>query len=132
LKGLLADTGPLYALADPQDQFHERARDEVDRFYLEGYRPIASWSTLVEAHNLILRRLGLRAARRWLGELMAGTDLLNPLAEDYLKAIDLLRLYPDQDISLCDGVLATLSSQFELPVWTFDHHFDVMQAHVWR
>ena len=132
MKGLLADTGPLYALADPEDQFHERAREEVDRFYGEGYRPIASCATLVEAHNLILHRLGIRAARRWLGELTTGIDLLNPLEEDYLNAVDLLKLYPDQDISLCDGVLAILSSQFELPVWTFDHHFDVMQAQVWR
>ncbi|HET9212282.1 MAG TPA: hypothetical protein VFR03_17895 [Thermoanaerobaculia bacterium] len=57
---------------------------------------------------------------------------MNPVEEDYLEALHLLSFYPDQDITLCDGVLAVLSSQFELPVWTFDHHFDVMQVQVWR
>jgi predicted nucleic acid-binding protein len=132
LKGLLADTGPLYALADPADQFHRRAQEELARLYEDGYRPIAAWSTLAEAHNLVLRRLGFDRAREWLGELTAGIDLMNPVEEDYLKAVHLLKLYPDQDITLCDGVLAVLSSQFELPVWTYDHHFDVMQAQVWR
>jgi predicted nucleic acid-binding protein len=132
LKGVLADTGPLYALADPEDQFHGRAQKELDRFYEDGYRPIASCSTLVEAHNLVLRRLGHQVGRKWIGELTAGIDLMNPLQEDYLNAIQLLKRYPDQDITLCDGVLAVISSQFELPVWTYDHHFDVMRVEVWR
>lgn len=132
MKGLLADTGPLYALADPEDQFHGRAQEELDRLYEDGYRPIASWSTLTEAHNLILHRLGVRKAQRWIVELTAGIDLMIPVEEDYLKAVHLLKRYPDQDITLCDGVLAVLSSQLELPVWTYDHHFDTMQVQVWR
>lgn len=132
MKGLLADTGPLYALADPDDQFHARAQEELNRLYEEGYRPITSCPTLAEAHNLILRRLGHRVAREWIGELTEGIDLMNPLEEDYREAIHVLERYPDQDITLCDGVLAVLSSQFELPVWTYDHHFDVMRTEVWR
>jgi hypothetical protein len=31
-----------------------------------------------------------------------------------------------------DAVVATLAEQLDLPVWTFDHHFDVMACPVWR
>jgi hypothetical protein len=35
-------------------------------------------------------------------------------------------------LTLFDTVLAAMSDWLEAPVWTFDHHFDVMQANVWR
>jgi len=34
--------------------------------------------------------------------------------------------------SLCDAVTAILANQLKVPVWTYDYHFDVMQAQVWR
>ena len=40
--------------------------------------------------------------------------------------------YPDQPITLFDALLAVMSERFDLPVWTFDHHFDVMRVAVWR
>lgn len=40
--------------------------------------------------------------------------------------------YPDQSITLFDAILAVLSDRLALPIWTFDHHFDVMGSDVWR
>jgi predicted nucleic acid-binding protein len=31
-----------------------------------------------------------------------------------------------------DAVTAVLARRLELPVWTYDHHFDVMRIAVWR
>lgn len=40
--------------------------------------------------------------------------------------------YPDQSVTLFDATLAALASRLEAEIWTYDHHFDVMQAKVWR
>ncbi|WP_295888238.1 hypothetical protein [uncultured Thiohalocapsa sp.] len=40
--------------------------------------------------------------------------------------------FPDQSITLFDTTLAMVASRLRLPVWTYDHHFDRMQATVWR
>jgi hypothetical protein len=31
-----------------------------------------------------------------------------------------------------DAVIAEISGRLEAPVWTFDHHFDVIGVKVWR
>jgi predicted nucleic acid-binding protein len=49
-----------------------------------------------------------------------------------LTAVQYIQRYSDQPITLADGVLAVLSQRLSLPVWTFDHHFDVMRANRWR
>jgi predicted nucleic acid-binding protein len=33
---------------------------------------------------------------------------------------------------LVDAVIAEVADRLDAPVWTFDHHFDVMGANVWR
>ena len=40
--------------------------------------------------------------------------------------------YRDQDLSLFDAIAAVVSERLSLPVWTYDHHFDVIRADVWR
>ncbi len=63
---------------------------------------------------------------------MTGTSLLNPTPEDYQEAIKTLLLFTDQTITLFDATVAILARRLNLMVWTYDHHFDVMRAPVWR
>jgi len=129
---LLADTGPLYALVDPDDTLHGRARSEADRIAGQGGTVVVPFPTLLECHSLVLKRLGNRIARKWLAELIVGAGLMNPHRDDYLAAGQRLRSFADQPITLCDAVVAVLADQLHLSVWTFDHHFDVMGTAVWR
>jgi uncharacterized protein len=129
---VLADTGPLYALVDPDDGFHDRARSEANRIAEQGGTVVVSFPILLECHSLVLKRLGNRIARKWLAELIAGAGLMNPHRDDYLVAGQRLRSFADQPITLCDAVVAVLADQLHLSVWTFDHHFDVMATAVWR
>lgn len=57
MKQILADTGPLFALADPNDQFHQRAHEESLRLEHSQVSVVIAFPTVVEAYNLILRRL---------------------------------------------------------------------------
>ena len=51
---------------------------------------------------------------------------------NYRDATTLVGRFPDQSITLFDATLAILASRLQMPVWTYDHHFDAMQASVWR
>jgi predicted nucleic acid-binding protein len=126
------DTGPLYALVDPDDRLHDRARSEAGRIAEQGGTVVVPFPTLLESHSLVLKRLGNRIARKWLAELIVGAGLVNPHRDDYLAACRRLRSFGDQSITLCDAVVAVLADQLHLSVWTFDRHFDVMGTAVWR
>jgi predicted nucleic acid-binding protein len=94
---------------------------------------VIAFPTILEAHNLLLRRLPLSDVQNWLREATtAATEVINPTTEDYRQAIERTRRYPDQKITLFDAVAATLSERLDVPVWTFDHHFDLMGVPVWR
>jgi len=132
MRAVLADTGPLYAAVDPDDQYHERAQDQLKALQEGSLSVVLSYPTLLEAYTLILYRLGHRTASGWLDDVRTGAALVNPTPQDYRDATALVSRFPDQSISLFDATLATLASRLGLPVWTYDHHFDAMKITVWR
>lgn len=129
---VLADTGPLYALADPSDQYHDRAHRELETIVSRNNSVLVVFPVLCEAHTLVLRRLGGRYAAGWLSEMLSGTLPVNPETNDYLDATVGLRKYSDHPITLVDALLARLTRRLEAPVWTFDRHFATMRTRVWK
>lgn len=132
MRRVLADTGPLYALVDRDDRLHSRARREVLVLEEQCISPMVATPVLAEGYNLVLRRLGGSVARTWCSQLITGSGLLNPSTDDYLAAAARLVRYDDQPISLTDAVVAELADRLQVPVWTFDHHFDLLEITVWR
>lgn len=132
MRGLLVDTGPLYALAIPSDQYHARARAEQQHLVREGLTVFTLYPVVAESYTLILRRVAPSVAQGWLRDVLERVSLLNPTEADYQEAIELLQRYPDQTISLFDALLAVLAQELELDLWTFDSHFDTLQRPVWR
>ena len=128
----LADTGPLYALVDPDDRHHKRSQTELERLGAGGWAVALAAPILMESYSLVLHRLGLSVAHRWLREIELGTGRIQPLGVDVEAACERVRSYPDQDITLFDAVLGEVAERLAVPVWTFDYHFDVMQVEVWR
>src|ERR1700721_500872 len=100
---VLADTGPLYALADPSDQFHDRAHREIEKI-VRNNSVLVVFPVLCEAHTLVLRRLGGRYAANWLSEMLSGSLPVNPDTNDYLDASVGLRKYSDHPITLVDSL----------------------------
>jgi predicted nucleic acid-binding protein len=131
-RAVLADTGPLYALADPADQFHTRAAAELAAIDKRGFAVAVTYAVLCESYTLVLRRLGGEYSRQWLAEILAGAVLLNPEPADYTISATFLDRFPDAPITLVDAVLAGMSKKLQMPVWSFDRHFSVMRAEVWR
>lgn len=132
MRAVLTDSGPLYASVDPSDSLHERSQEERERLHVEGMTTIVSYATLQEAHRLVLQKLGRTVALTFLKDLLTTTPFIAPTDDDYYNALERVLRYPDQDISLADAICAELSERLAVPVWAYDHHFDVMQVTVWR
>jgi predicted nucleic acid-binding protein len=131
MRGVLADTGPLYAAVDPRDAFHKQAVEELGKLAREKRNVLVPYPILLEAHNLVLRRLGKTIAADWLTD-MAAAALINPTPDDYRQATARVEALSDQPITLFDATVAVLAARMRLAVWTYDHHFDLMRVPVWR
>jgi len=131
-QAVLADTGPLYAAVDPDDQYHERSHKELKRLSRDRRAVVVAYPILLESYTLVLYRLGKQAASTWLTETMEGATFVNPTAEDYRAATGKVLSFPDQRITLFDATVAVLAQRSGLQVWSYDHHFDVMRVPVWR
>ena len=130
-RAVVADTGPLYAAADPDDMHHARSQREIQQLAREKREVIVVYPTLLETYTLVLFRLGKNAAAVWLRD-MEGARLVNPGPEDYRRSVTKISALPDQPISLFDAIVAIMAARLDLPVWTYDHHFDLMRVRVWR
>jgi predicted nucleic acid-binding protein len=131
MRAVLADTGPLYATVDPDDEHHARALLELQKLNRDRHEIVILYSTLLEAYSLIMFRLGRDVASNWLLD-MAQTALVNPTSEDYWQAAARIRALTDQSITLFDAVAAVVATRLKVDVWTYDHHFDVMRVGIWR
>ena len=129
---VLADTGPLYAARDPSDTHHDRAHDELARLQAQNLKVVVPYPILLESYSLVLRKLGNRQAHALLAEVTSTSILANATIEDYQDASVTILPYRNQDLTLFDTLLAAMSDRLESPVWTFDHHFDVLRVSVWR
>ncbi len=132
MRGVIADTGPLYATYDKSDRFHPIALQQLEALNQSDLAVIIPYPVLLESHSLILKRLGIQAALRFIEEINQGADLINLTIEDYQQAQQLLKRFPDQSITLFDASTAILSNRLSLPIWTYDRHFDIMRTIVWR
>jgi uncharacterized protein len=132
LRGVVTDTGPLYAAYDPSDRYHRQATGEVQRLGNENLIAIVPYPVFLETHSLILKRLGIQIGLRFIQEISSGAELIHPTSADYELAAQILQRLPDQVITLFDATSAALSQRLNLSVWTYDFHFDVMGVDVWR
>ena len=129
---VLADTGPLYAAVDRNDQYHHRAQRDLSQLAASRLDILIAYPTLFETYTLVLRRLGIHTSLGWLKEIRTGATLVAPTLDDYRAAGQKLEKYPDQSTPLYDALASVLASRARIPVWTCDRHFDVMRSHVWR
>lgn len=130
-RAVLADSGPLYAAVDEADEHYLEARRELETLDRDRRNVVIPYPVLLEAYSLVLCRLGVAAAHKWIG-FLAGASFINPDSEDYGRAVITVQNFPDQRITLVDATVAALALRLGLEVWTYDHHFDVMRAPVWR
>jgi predicted nucleic acid-binding protein len=121
---------PLYALADPSDQYHARA-EELDRLIAAGQSVAVTYLTLAEAYALVLRRLGTAYSHQWLQEVTDGSMLINPETRDFFRAFDVIRTFTDRRSPSSTAWAAAVGYRLSLAVWTYDRHFDLLRIKRW-
>lgn len=131
MRAVLADAGPLYAIADESDALHERATQELRHLELDACGVLVAYPTLLETYSLVLYRMGNKAAAKWL-TYVGDAIFLNATPEDFRQALVRVRSVGDQRITLFDATLAELATRLRLEVWTYNHHFGAMRIPVWR
>jgi predicted nucleic acid-binding protein len=131
VRAVLVDTGPLYALFIPSDQHHQAAHSSLEQLQLASFTLLVPYPIVMETFSLLLRRIAASEAQRWLKEISEQVSILTPTDTDNKAALQRAIRYADQPVTLFDALLATLSTELSVPVWTNDKHFDVMKSEVW-
>ena len=131
IRAVVADTGPLFAIADESDERHDRALEEFESLVRDRRQVLVPYPILLETYTLILFRLGRRGASDWLSQILSAT-FISPAPEDYRRAATQVLALSDRSVTLVDATVAAVASRLGLQVWTYDHHFDVMRVPVWR
>lgn len=128
----LIDTGPIVALIDPRDPWHETCRLSLRSLRTEL---ITTLPIVTEALHLS----GLRAGRRgaWqpqdaiFGMIRAGGFTVAPHSPDgLLRAAELMSKYRDRPMDFADATLVALAEAMEIrAVFTLDSDFRFYRLH---
>ena len=122
---IIADTGPLYALADADDSWHA----SVKAFAGKNREPIiVPGPVVIEVCYLIFEHLGSTAERAFLQSLAAREMLLEqPVMKDLERTIEILKQYQDSEFGMVDATVMAMAERMGIQtVMTLDHrHFAV-------
>ena len=121
---ILADTSGLLALLDEGEPAHAEVRRAVAG---DAGPLLATDYVLAETTFLLHSRLGPAAEFDFLGQILAGALLREPLeARNLARAREILSKYPDQRFGLTDAATMALAERLGAPVLTLDRrHFGI-------
>lgn len=126
---LLLDTGVVYALADADDAWHERARELLRRQREPLLVPV---TTVPEITYLLRKRLGPQAERLFLRSVAVGELGVEGMTDaDWRRSVGLLDIY--NEIGFVDASVVAIAERLRLTtVATTDRrHFSAVRpAHV--
>jgi predicted nucleic acid-binding protein len=110
---ILVDTGPLYAMADRDDDWHLRIVRFLERSRDELVIPV---TVLPEAAYLLAAHLGPEAERKLVQSVVSGEMAVEELTlQDLGRALELLRRYEDARIGFVDATVVAIAERLKIP-----------------
>lgn len=108
---VVADTGPLYALVDASDAWHERVVAWWKRNRDAVLVPVA---VIPEVTYLLQTRIGPAAELAFVRALASGEFTVEPLeAEDLDRAADVMAQYQDLPLGFVDAAVVAVAERVE-------------------
>jgi predicted nucleic acid-binding protein len=127
VKTVLADTGPLYALADQDDEWHEAVRAFLEEF---SPRLIVPITVVPEVTYLLSKFLGSAAEIQFVESVNRGELALEAVNRtDLARSLELMRRYADAEIGFVDSSIVAVAERLRLSdVLTVDRkHFGMVR-----
>jgi predicted nucleic acid-binding protein len=124
---ILVDTGPLYAMADRDDDWHSRVVRFLKRSRDELVVPVA---VLPEAAYLLTAHLGPEAEQKLVRSVVNGEMALEELTlQDLRRALELLHRYAAARIGFVDAAVVATAERLRISrILTTDRrHFSLMR-----
>lgn len=127
-RGVLLDTGALYALANLRDAHHQEAIGCLECLQKDSHPIFISNVTIYETYRLILHDLGIAKALDFLEKIFDGSVKIEYITlPDEDNARTCLKKYDDQDFTFVDALNFSVMNRIQIfKVFTFDHHFNTM------
>lgn len=121
-RGVLWDSSAILALLDADDVDHAGALSIAGQIASDSRPSFITNYIEVEAHALLVRKLGRTLAREWL--MAGGLPISRALPEEEDHAREIIARHADKDWSLCDAIsFSVLEMRGIRRAFTFDRHF---------
>lgn len=127
MKRVLADTGPLYAMADQDDGWHDRIASYLNTVQAELIVPI---TVLPEVCYLIGMHLGATAEVKFMHAALRGEVRIEYLRkEDLARTAEVMDKYADAGLGFVDASIVALAERLKVrEVLTTDRkHFSLVR-----
>jgi len=124
---VVADTGPIYALIDASDAWHERVNSWWSRSTAKVVLPV---TILAEVTHLLQTRIGPHAETAFVRAVTDGEFTIEPLDDEDLPRIaDVMHAYRDLPLGFVDASIVAIAERLEVrEVLTTDRkHFGVVR-----
>ena len=119
----LLDTGPLVALFNTRDEYHESCLQSLSALK----RPLlTTWAVVTEAHHILGVRIGPHAQEA-LGAFLTAATRIEHLDDGEVRRVwQLMKQYQTTPMDLADATLVVLAEKHDCRcVWTLDSDFHV-------
>jgi predicted nucleic acid-binding protein len=110
---VLVDTGPLYALADRDDDWHHRTVRFIETSRDGLVVPV---TVLPEAAYLLAAHLGAAAEQKLVQSVVSGEmDVEDLTIPDLRRTLELMRRYEDSRIGFVDATVVAIAERLKIP-----------------
>jgi predicted nucleic acid-binding protein len=110
---VLVDTGPLYALADRDDDWHHRTVRFLETSSDDLVVPV---TVLPEAAYLLTAHLGAKAEQKLVQSILSGEMEVEDLTmSDLRRTLELMRRYEDARIGFVDATVVAMAERLKIP-----------------
>lgn len=124
----LVDAGPLIALFDKSDKYHQSAKRSIKKFRwdIQG-KLISTWPIIAEAAYLLKERVHLEAQLdllKWLT--LGGVEIFDLTGDHLFRIIELQKKYSDLSMDFADATLLIVAETSNITkVFSIDKEFSI-------